>query len=133
MDGRIRARTLSQLALYLPEVEQTAAYQAALEATCAIANEGDRAKTLGQLAPHLPVELLPSALEVTRAIADGRGRARALGQLAPHLPEVEQPTVYQAALEAACAITLEPSKGATGTSWSACRPSRWPGSRPTAS
>ena len=50
----------------------------------------DRARALGELAPHLPAELaaevLSDALTAARAIEDSYIRARALGGLAPHLP-----------------------------------------------
>jgi hypothetical protein len=50
----------------------------------------NRARTLGELAPHLPVELktevLSEALTAMRSIKNSFIHVRALGELAPHLP-----------------------------------------------
>ena len=59
----------------------------ALTAARSIEDSSARAQALGELAPHLPAELLSEALTAARSIEDGSDRARALGELAPHLPE----------------------------------------------
>ena len=43
-------------------------------------------RALGELAPHLPVELLSEALTIARSIEDSFSRAEAVSELTPHLP-----------------------------------------------
>ncbi|NEO43758.1 MAG: hypothetical protein F6K55_06305 [Moorea sp. SIO4A3] len=96
IDQSDRARALSGLAPYLPEI-----LSEALEAARAITNDRDRAYALIRLAPQLP-KILSEALEAARAITNDRDRAYALIRLAPQLPEI-----LPEALEAARAITDE--------------------------
>ena len=57
----------------------------ALTAVRSIGDSFSRVRALGELAPHLPVELLSKALTIARSIGDSFSRVRALGELAPQL------------------------------------------------
>jgi len=64
----------------------------------------NRVRALGELAPHLPAELLPEALTVARALENSSDRAEVLGELVPHLPAERRVEVLSEALTAARSI-----------------------------
>jgi hypothetical protein len=99
-DTRQRAEALRHVAPRLSEVERGGVLHEALEAVRVVEEESARGLDAAQLAPHLPVELLPEALEVVLSINAGPERASALRVLAPYLP----PPLLSKALDAARSI-----------------------------
>ncbi|WP_424097461.1 NB-ARC domain-containing protein [Moorena producens] len=85
-DHTNRAKTLTELAPYLPEV-----LPQALEAARAIPDHTNRANALKELAPYFSENLLEEALEATKAITDESKQANAIRALAPDWPQISTP------------------------------------------
>ncbi|HUX77182.1 MAG TPA: hypothetical protein VMY40_11135 [Anaerolineae bacterium] len=83
--GEVRVEVLVGVALHLPEPLREQVLEEALAAAREIEYEGNCAKALRSLAPHLSAELLEKALAAAREIEHEGGRADALSGLAPHL------------------------------------------------
>jgi hypothetical protein len=91
------------MAVYASRSHGSASLAEALAAATAITDDSHRARALGDLAPHLPPDLLSQALAAATALTDDADRAVALTGLAPHLP----PDLLSQALAAASARTSD--------------------------
>jgi hypothetical protein len=102
-DASAQAKILGRLAPYVPGAQRAEIMNRALSSGSAIADEFSRSSMLGELAPHLPVDLMAPALAAATAITSQFWRIRTLKALAPQLPS----DFLGQALAVAAAVTNE--------------------------
>jgi hypothetical protein len=107
VDIQMRVRSLSALALCLPEVQKRQVLSEALQASSEVPDPVLGAQLLGQLIPQLPEPLLDEAFRVAQSLPDDFLRARVLNDLIPLLAEPLADQARQAAVATIKGITSQ--------------------------